>query len=88
MTPPRNPPVYYNNSSYSQPSMMARDGPLANNVSGTNNNNSNAYLNDLHSHSVQSKYAHVRIKFSLEIQKITYNLFRFSREIICWAHPV
>ncbi len=60
MTPPRNPPVYYNNSSYSQPSMMARDGSLTNNVSAANNNNSNAYLTDLHSHSVQSKYAHVR----------------------------
>ena len=64
MTPPRNPPVYYNNSSYSQPSMMARDGPLTNTVSGTNNNNSNAYLTDLHSHSLQSKYAHVRITFN------------------------
>jgi hypothetical protein len=62
MTPPRNPPVYYNNPSYSQPSMMARDGPLTSNVSGTNNNNnnSNAYLTDLHSHSLQNKYAHVR----------------------------
>jgi hypothetical protein len=59
MTPPRNPPVYYNNSSYSQPSMMTRDGPLTNSVSGgATSNNSNAYLTDLHSHSVQSKYAH------------------------------
>ncbi|CAF0937819.1 unnamed protein product [Adineta ricciae] len=58
MTPPRNPPVFYNNSSYSQPSMMGRDGSLTNSVSGTNNNNSNAYLTDLHSHSVQSKFAH------------------------------
>jgi len=58
MTPPRNPPVYYNNSSYSQPSIMTRDGPLTNSVSGAANNNSNAYLTDLHSHSVQSKYAH------------------------------
>jgi hypothetical protein len=70
MTPPRNPPVYYNNSSYSQPSMMARDGPLTNSVSGTNNNNSNAYLTDLHSHSVQSKYAHVRIMIKLNIDEI------------------
>ena len=61
MTPPRNPPVFYNNSSYSQPPMMGRDGPLTNSVSGANNNNSNAYLTDLHSHSVQSKFAHVRI---------------------------
>ncbi|CAF1193196.1 unnamed protein product [Adineta steineri] len=58
MTPPRNPPIYYNNSSYSQPSMMTRDGPITNNVSGANNNNANAYLTDLHSHSVQSKYSH------------------------------
>jgi hypothetical protein len=61
MTPPRNPPVFYNNSSYSQPSIMARDGPLTNPVGGPNNNNSSAYLTDLHSHSVQSKYSHVRI---------------------------
>ena len=40
---------------------MGRDGPLTNSVSGANNNNSNAYLTDLHSHSVQSKFAHVRI---------------------------
>ncbi|CAM4925942.1 unnamed protein product [Rotaria socialis] len=58
MTPPRNPPVFYNNSSYSQPSIMARDGPLTNPVGGPNNNNSSAYLTDLHSHSVQSKYSH------------------------------
>jgi hypothetical protein len=61
MTPPRNPPVYYNNSSYSQPSMMARDGTLNNTGSGANPNNTNAYLSDLHSHSVQSKFPHVRI---------------------------
>jgi hypothetical protein len=66
MTPPRNPPVYYNNSSYSQPSMMTRDGPpLTNSVSGANNNNSNAYLTDLHSHSVQGKYSHVRKRYSV-----------------------
>ncbi|CAF4433524.1 unnamed protein product [Rotaria sp. Silwood2] len=58
MTPPRNPAVYYNNSSYSQPSMMARDAPMTNNVSGPNNSNSNAYLTDLHSHSAQNKYSH------------------------------
>jgi len=58
MTPPRNPPVYFNNPSFSQPSMMAREGPLATNLNAANNNNSNAYLTDLHSHSVQSKYAH------------------------------
>ena len=62
MTPPRNPPVYYNNSSYSQPSVMGRDGSLTNNGGGSaNNNHSNAYLTDLHSHSVQNKYSHVRI---------------------------
>jgi hypothetical protein len=60
MTPPRNPPVYYNNSSYSQPSMMARDGTLNNPGSGANPNNTNAYLSDLHSHSVQNKFSHVR----------------------------
>ncbi|CAF1374330.1 unnamed protein product [Rotaria magnacalcarata] len=58
MTPPRNPPIYYNNSSYSQPSMMARDVTL--NTAGTSNNPNNAsgYLSDLHSHSVQSKFSH------------------------------
>jgi hypothetical protein len=85
MTPPRNPPVYYNNSSYSQPSMMARDGPLTNSVSGATSNNSNAYLTDLHSHSVQSKYAHVRR--SVESINKNSNLF-FYRQIICWVHRV
>jgi hypothetical protein len=80
MTPPRNPPVYYNNSSYSQPSMMARDGTLNNTGSGANPNNTNAYLSDLHSHSVQSKFPHVRIFLYLikksPIVKIKYNLIR------------
>ncbi|CAF1109529.1 unnamed protein product [Rotaria sordida] len=58
MTPPRNPAVYYNNSSYSQPSIMARDTSLTNSVSGPTNNNSSAYLTDLHSHSAQNKYSH------------------------------
>jgi len=62
MTPPRNPPVYYNNSSYSQPSMMTRDGTLNNTGSGANPNNASAYLSDLHSHPVQNKFSHVRIK--------------------------
>ena len=58
MTPPRNPPVYYNNSSYSQPSMVSRDGTLNNGgpAATANANNANAYLSDLHSHSVQSKF--------------------------------
>ena len=60
MTPPRNPPVYYNNSSYSQPSMMARDGALHNH--GSNAANANTYLSELHAHSVQHKFAHVRIE--------------------------
>lgn len=75
MTPPRNPTVYYNHSSYSQPSLMGRDGPLTANVSGANNNNSNAYLTDLHSHSVQSKYAHVRKISSRVSMKINTNSF-------------
>ncbi|UJR27331.1 hypothetical protein I4U23_008624 [Adineta vaga] len=50
MTPPRNPPLYYNNPSYSQPSLMTRDGTL---------NNTNTYLSDLHTHSVQNKFPHV-----------------------------
>ncbi|CAF0850932.1 unnamed protein product [Rotaria sordida] len=58
MTPPRNPPVYYNNSSYSQPSMMTRDGTLNNAGSSANPNNTSGYLSDLHSHSVQSKFSH------------------------------
>ncbi len=79
MTPPRNPPVYYNNSSYSQPSMMTRDGTLNNTGSGTNPNNANAYLSDLHSHSVQNKFPHVRIFFWVFLVKdvwfeIKYNL--------------
>lgn len=61
MTPPRNPAVFYNNSSYSQPSLMARDGSLTNTVAGPNNNNSSAYLTDMHSHPLQNKYSHVRI---------------------------
>lgn len=59
MTPPRNPPVYYNNSSYSQPSLMTREGPMSNPANVANPNNPGAYLPDLHSHSVQSKYSHV-----------------------------
>jgi hypothetical protein len=60
MTPPRNPPVYYNNPSYSQPSMMTRDGTLT-------NTNSNAYLTDLHS--VQNKYSHVRYGENVQSNK-------------------
>jgi hypothetical protein len=87
MTPPRNPPVYYNNSSYSQPSMMTRDGPLTNSVSGgATSNNSNAYLTDLHSHSVQSKYAHVR--GSIKSVNKHSNFVFFYRQIICWVHRV
>jgi hypothetical protein len=40
--------------------MMARDGTLNNPGSGANPNNTNAYLSDLHSHSVQNKFSHVR----------------------------
>lgn len=36
MTPPRNPPVFYNNPSFSQPSLMTRDSSLT-----------NTYLSDL-----------------------------------------
>ncbi|CAF1633020.1 unnamed protein product [Adineta ricciae] len=49
MTPPRNPSTFYNNPSYSQPSLMTRDGTL---------NNNNTYLSDLHGHSVQNKFPH------------------------------
>lgn len=79
MTPPRNAPVYYNNPSYSQPSMIPRDGPLANSVSGPNNNNSNAYLTDLHSHSVQNKYSHVRIS-EIMLNKSTQTFKYFLRK--------
>jgi PAB-dependent poly(A)-specific ribonuclease subunit 3 len=58
ITPPRNPPVYYNNSSYSQPSMMNRDGTLTNTGNVPNPNTTNTYLPDLHSHSVQNKFPH------------------------------
>lgn len=64
ITPPRNPGVYYNNSNYSQPSIMNRDGSLNNPGNGTNPNNPNTYLSDLHSHSVQNKFPHVRINDS------------------------
>jgi len=78
MTPPRNPPVYFNNPSFSQPSMMAREGPLATNLNAANNNNSNAYLTDLHSHSVQSKYAHVTKKQ----QHRMFLIVSFFRQIV------
>ncbi len=42
--------------------MMNRDGTLNNNTGNvTNLNNPNTYLSDLHSHSVQNKFPHVRI---------------------------
>lgn len=62
MTPPRNPPIYFNNSSYSQPSMMTRDGTINPTGTSINPNNASGYLSDLHSHSVQSKFSHVRIR--------------------------
>jgi len=51
MTPPRNPPAFYNNPSFSQPSMN-------NGGAGAAAVNPSAYMPDLHSHSVQSKFSH------------------------------
>lgn len=46
--------MYYQNSSYSQPAMLPRDGTL------TNTANPNAYLSDMHS--LQNKFPHVEQK--------------------------
>ncbi|CAF0726742.1 unnamed protein product [Didymodactylos carnosus] len=49
-TPPRVGSTYYNNSSYSQPTILTRDSTLGGNSTSTNNS---AYLTDLHSQSVK-----------------------------------
>jgi hypothetical protein len=41
--------------------MMNRDGTLTNTGNVPNPNTTNTYLPDLHSHSVQNKFPHVRI---------------------------
>jgi len=73
VTPPRNPPMYYQNPSYSQPAMLPRDGTL------TNTANPNAYLTDMHS--LQNKFPHVEKK--TKHNSIDKDKTLFSREIIC-----
>ncbi len=41
--------------------MMNRDGTITNTGNVPNPNTANTYLPDLHSHSVQNKFPHVRI---------------------------
>jgi len=76
MTPPRNPPAFYNNPSFSQPSMN-------NGGAGAAAVNPSAYMPDLHSHSVQSKFSHVHRCCSKSFHFVSFRFVSFLLRSAC-----